>query len=182
MADAPLKAKTGRTWEQWVRTLDEHDAAQMAHPDIARLVSDTYGVQAWWTQTVTVGYERIKGLRVRGQRRDGTYEASKSRTFSVPVTELFDAWAEAPLRKRWLAAAGAKVRSATAPKAMRILWPDGSVVIAGFTAKGPRRARWRLRTRSCRTVKRRTCSRGTGPSGSTRWLTFLPGTSSSRQR
>jgi hypothetical protein len=137
MADAPLEAKTGRTWEQWVRTLDQHDAARMAHPDIARLVSDTYGVQAWWTQTVTVGYERIKGLRVRGQRRDGTYEASKSRTFNVPVAELFDAWAEAPVRKRWLDAAGAKVRSATAPKAMRILWPDGSVVIVGFTAKGP---------------------------------------------
>ena len=137
MADAPLEAKTGRTWEQWVRTLDQHDATRMAHPDIARLVSDTYGVQAWWTQTVTVGYERIKGLRARGQRRDGTYEASKSRTFNVPVAELFDAWADAPVRKRWLDAAGAKVRSATAPKAMRILWPDGTVVIAGFTAKGP---------------------------------------------
>ena len=137
MKDAVIAEKTGRTWAEWVETLDRHGAAQMPHRDIAALASKEYGVGAWWTQAVTVGYERIKGLRVRGQRRDGTYEASKSRTFNVPVAELFDAWADAPVRKRWLDAAGAKVRSATAPKAMRILWPDGSVVIAGFTAKGP---------------------------------------------
>ena len=136
-SDEVLKARTGCTWERWVGVLDYYRADKMAHRDIAALVSKKFKIEGWWSQAVTVGYERIKGLRVRGQRRDGTYEASKSRTFSVPVTELFDAWAEAPLRKRWLDAAGAKVRSATAPKAMRILWPDGSVVIAGFTAKGP---------------------------------------------
>ena len=140
MADAAVKEKTGRTWEQWVRTLDKHDAERMTHRDIALLVSGTYKVQAWWTQTVTVGYERIKGLRVRGQRRDGTFEASKSRTFGVSVDELFDAWADAAVRKRWLDATGVKVRSATKPKAMRILWPDGSVVIVGFTPKGDTRS------------------------------------------
>ena len=136
MADALVKEKTGRTWEQWVRALDKHEAERMSHRDIAVLVRSTYKVQDWWSQMVTVGYERIKGLRVRGQRRDGTYEASKSRTFDLPVGELFDAWADAAVRKRWLDAAGAKVRSATKPKAMRIAWPDGTVVIVGFTPKG----------------------------------------------
>ena len=137
MSDSVIKEKTGCTWQKWVKSLDYYGAENMSHRDIAELVKEKYKVADWWTQTVTVGYERIKGLRARGQRRDGTYEASKSRTFNVPVAELFDAWADAPARKRWLDAAGAKVRSATAPKAMRILWPDGSVVIAGFTAKGP---------------------------------------------
>ena len=136
MADDAVKEKTGRTWEQWVRTLDKHDAAAMKHPDIATLVSKTYKVQDWWSQTVTVGYERIKGLRARGQRRDGTYEASKSRTYNVPVKTLFDAWADAALRNRWLDDASVKVRSATPPKTMRLVFADGSVVIAGFTAKG----------------------------------------------
>jgi hypothetical protein len=136
MADEAVNEKTGRTWEQWVRTLDRHDAATMAHREIAMLVSVTYKVPEWWSQTVTVGYERIKGLRVRGQHRDGTYDASKSRTYAVPVATLFDAWADTALRNRWLDGTTVKVRSATAPKAMRLLWPDGSVVIAGFTAKG----------------------------------------------
>lgn len=136
MADAAVEEKTGRSWEQWVRTLDKHDASAMAHRDIARLVSGTYKVQDWWSQTVTVGYERIKGLRVRGQRRDGTYEASKSRTYNVSVKALFEGWADAAVRTRWLAEPNARVRSSTAPKAMRIVWPDGSVVLVGFMAKG----------------------------------------------
>src|SRR6266542_4355686 len=84
--------KTGCSWERWVNTLDALGAERMSHRDIAALVSEKYKVASWWTQTVTVGYERIKGLRARGQRRDVTYEASKSRTFNVPVTKLFMAW------------------------------------------------------------------------------------------
>lgn len=136
MSDAIIKEKTGRTWEGWVRTLDRHDAAQMAHRDIAALVSSTYKVPAWWTQTVTVGYERIKGLRAKGQRRDGTYEANKSRTFDVPVETLFDAWANASVRKRWLDEAGVKVRTATAPKSMRLGLADGNIIAVGFSPKG----------------------------------------------
>lgn len=136
MSDTVVKEKSGRTWKEWVSTLDAHDAGEMAHRDIALLVSGTYKVPDWWTQMVTVGYERIKGLRARGQRRDGSYEASKSRTFAVPVETLFDAWANASTRRRWLDEAGVKVRTATAPKSMRLGWPDGTIVAVGFESKG----------------------------------------------
>src|SRR6185369_17849812 len=85
MSDAVIKERTGCTWERWVKALDNKGADKMSHRDIATLVSEKYKVPSWWTQTVTVGYERIKGLRARGQRRDGSYETSKSRTFDVPV-------------------------------------------------------------------------------------------------
>jgi uncharacterized protein YndB with AHSA1/START domain len=136
MSDAVIKQKTGCTWERWVKSLDHHGAEQMSHRDIARLVSETYKVPSWWTQTVTVGYERIKGLRARGQRRDGTYEATKSRTLNVPVTTLFDAWADAEVRKRWLDGAAVKVRTATKPKSMRLGLSDGTIVAVGFVSKG----------------------------------------------
>jgi hypothetical protein len=136
MSDAVIQEKTGRTWDGWVQALDSHGAAELPHRDIAMLVSTTYKVGAWWTQSVAVGYERIKGLRARGQRRDGTYEASKSRTFDVPVSTLFDAWADARRRKRWLGETGVKVRTATAPKSMRLQMPEGAIVAVGFYAKG----------------------------------------------
>lgn len=136
MADARIVENTGRSWEEWVRLLDEDNAAQMAHPDIARLVSQKYGVRPWWTQAVTVGYERIKGLRARGQRRDGSFEAGKSRTFDVPVRVLFDAWADAATRRRWLDAKNLTVRTATRARSMRLGWSDGTVVALWFTAKG----------------------------------------------
>ena len=50
---------------------------------------------------------------------------------------LFDAWAEPGVRRRWLAGETVKVRSATSRKSVRLGFPDGSVVIVLFEAKGP---------------------------------------------
>jgi hypothetical protein len=112
----------------------------MVHRDIAALVHSKYKIDGWWSQAVTVGYERIKGLRARGQRLDGSYEASKSRTFDVPVAVLFETWADAKLRRRWLKGEGVKVRTATAPKSMRLGWADGSIIAVWFTAKSVARS------------------------------------------
>jgi hypothetical protein len=119
-----------------VKSLDYHGAAEMSHRDIAAIVKTKYKVADWWTQTVTVGYERIKGLRARGQRRDGTYEANKSRTYNVPVSTLFAAWKDADRRRRWLADGAVRVRTATEPKSMRLGWTDGTIVTVGFLPKG----------------------------------------------
>ncbi|HJP85645.1 MAG TPA: hypothetical protein VJ852_06625 [Gemmatimonadaceae bacterium] len=136
MSDDVIKAKTGCTWERWVRSLDYHGADKMSHREIASLVKKTYKVGDWWSQTVTVGYERIKGLRARGQRRDGTYEASKSRTFDVPVKALFEAWADDRTRKRWLDGTAVRIRTATEPKSMRLDFDNNSIIAVGFTPKG----------------------------------------------
>ena len=136
ISDAKLKEKTGCTWERWVYALDRRGADKMSHREIATLVNEKYKVDGWWSQSVTVGYERIKGLRARGQRRDGWYEASKSRTFNVPVAALFDAWADPAVRRRWLDGQTVKVRTATAPKSMRLDWTDGGIIAVGFTPKG----------------------------------------------
>ena len=135
-SDAVIKARTGCTWEKWVKSLDYHGADRMSHREIAEMVSTKWKVGDWWAQTVAVGYERIKGLRAIGQRRDGTYEASKSRTYNVPVDELFDAWADAGIRRKWLGDAKVRIRTATKPKSMRMDWNENAIVTAGFTAKG----------------------------------------------
>jgi hypothetical protein len=135
MSDEKIAASTGRPWREWVRVLDADGAQSMPHRDIAALVHTRYRVGDWWAQTVTVGYERIKGLRALGQRRGQGYEAGKSKTFNVPVSVLFEAWSDERTRRRWLGGAGARVRTATAPKTIRLQWSDGTVVIAWFMAK-----------------------------------------------
>jgi hypothetical protein len=84
----------------------------------------------------TRGYDRIKGLRERGQLRSGAYEASKSRTFNVPVNALFEAWKGDATRRRWLDGVDVVVRTTTKPKSIRLQWPDGTIVVVGFIAKG----------------------------------------------
>lgn len=136
MSDDKVSAKTGRTWQEWMRALDADGAAKMPHGEIAALVSGTHGVGSWWSQTVTVGYERIKGLRERGQRRDGAYEAGKTKTFDVPAKTLFDAWASDTARRRWLKGVKTTVRTATSPKTVRLQWPGNTIVVIGITPKG----------------------------------------------
>jgi hypothetical protein len=138
--DDAILARTGRTWEQWTHELDTHDAAAMPHREIATLLREQYGVDSWWSQNVTVGYERIKGLRERGQRRDGGYEAGKSRTYGVAVEALFEAWADDGSRRRWLGQVDTSVRTATAPRNLRLQWPDGTIVVVGFSDKGEARS------------------------------------------
>jgi hypothetical protein len=136
MSDAVVKEKTGCTWDRWVNALDRAGAETMTHRDVVDLVRKRYKTPDWWSQMVTVGYERIKGLRARGQRRDGTYEATKSRTFAVPIATLHDAFANSTKRAKWLDESGVKVRTSTAPKSIRLGFVDGSIVAVGFTPKG----------------------------------------------
>ena len=135
-SDAIMKARTGCTWERWVKALDHAGAHAWTHGEIARHVVERYKIPGWWAQSVTVGYERIKGLRDVGQRRGGAYEASKSRTFAVPLARLYRSFHDARQRKRWLSDVSVTVRSATPEKSMRVTWPDRSSVVMWFVAKG----------------------------------------------
>lgn len=136
MTDDAVHAKTGKTWSQWVEALDTIDAHTLPHREVAAHVRATYELTGWWSQTVTVGYERIRGLRAIGQRRDGGYGVYKSRTFPVDVVRLHRTFADARVRAKWLAEPGARVRGSTPPKSVRLNWPDGTSVTAWFVDKG----------------------------------------------
>jgi len=139
-SDAILKEKTGCTWERWVKALDHKQAHTWPHREIAKYVHEKYKIPGWWAQTVTVGYERIKGLRAIGQRRDGSFEASKSKTFPVPLARLYSAFHDARTRGRWLPGVDLTVRTATRDKSLRITWPDRTSVEVGFIRKGADRS------------------------------------------
>jgi hypothetical protein len=79
-SDEAIRAATGRTWDEWADLIDAWPGRDDGHGAIAGFVRDDHGVEGWWAQTVTVGYERITGRRRRHQRPDGTYETSTSRT------------------------------------------------------------------------------------------------------
>ena len=135
-SDEVVRANTGCDWGRWVKALDHVKAYEWSHREIARYVHEKYKVPGWWTQTVTVGYERIKGLRAIGQRRDGAYEVNKSRTYPVPLARLYRAFSDKRNRVKWLPGVDLTVRTATKDKSMRISWPDDTAVAVFFLSKG----------------------------------------------
>lgn len=140
MAEGNLVEATGHGWAHWVRLLDDHGARTLPHAAIARHLQEAEGVGGWWAQTITVGYERIRGLRAPGQHRDGSWQVGRSRTFPVLVERLFQAFHDEGERRRWLGVEGLTLRSARPGKVVRLVWPDGSVAEAGFTAKADSRS------------------------------------------
>lgn len=135
-ADDTIKAKTGCTWDKWVWALDQVNASEWPHREIARYVHEKYKIPGWWAQSVTVGYERIKGLREKGQRRGGMWEASKSRTVAAGVGTVFGFLKEPRRRRRWLGDMRAVVRTFVPNKSVRLTWEDGTSVEAYLVSKG----------------------------------------------
>jgi uncharacterized protein YndB with AHSA1/START domain len=120
--------------------LDAWDAAGHQHGEIVAWLVEQ-GVDNWWAQTVTVGYERARGLRAPGSGRDGLFTVSVSKTVAAPVERLFAAFTDDALRRRWLTDGELRVRTAQPGRSARFDWGDGTTrVNVGFTAKGPARS------------------------------------------
>ena len=136
MSDAAVKAKTGKTWAEWFAILDKWRAKRKPHREIAMYLYKERGVPGWWAQMVTVGYERVRGLREVHQTAEG-YAASRSKVFAVPLAKLYAAWRDKKARRRWMRGGAIEVSSATANKSLRGAWNAGdSRVDVMFCAKG----------------------------------------------
>lgn len=136
-SDESVRAATGRTLTAWFARLDKWGAKDKKHGEIARWLSEDEGVAGWWAQSVTVAYEQERGLRAPGQRSDGTYGVSASKTIEVDVDDLFDAFHDDEIRERWLGEVELDVRTVRPGKSLTAGWEDGSTRIAvWFTDKG----------------------------------------------
>jgi uncharacterized protein YndB with AHSA1/START domain len=125
MSDAAVAARTGKNWAEWVRTLNKTGAARMTHQEIAQYLHKRLGVPSWWSQMVTVGYERLTHRRKRHEKAQG-YDVGASRTLPVPVAHLFAAWNDPQKRRRWLREDEMEIRTARHDKSLRVRWGDGN--------------------------------------------------------
>jgi hypothetical protein len=83
LSDEKVREATGRGWDEWCALIDVEPGRDAGHSTIAAQLIEHHGIDGWWAQTVTVGYERIRGIRLKYQMADGTFTATKSKT--VPV-------------------------------------------------------------------------------------------------
>ncbi len=125
VSEERVVANTGHGWDHWLEILDEWGARGRTHTEIARFLMDDQGVAGWYAQSIAVGYERARGIRVKGQNKDG-FLISVSKTVDVPREHLFAAFDDPELRERWLPGAEMRERTTTPPRLARYDWEDGS--------------------------------------------------------
>lgn len=151
MSDEAVRRATGKDWAGWVRTLVRSGAAKMSHAEIARMLEADHGLSAWWSQSVTVGYERLTGRREKHQVAGG-YSASVTRTLAVSAAACERAWRDARKRKAWLAERIA-IRASATPGVVRFAWEDGSDVEVRLVAKGEEKTQVAVQVRKLRDAK-----------------------------
>jgi hypothetical protein len=135
-----VRSATGRGREEWFALLDADGAASRPYREIADRLVDDHGLSRWWAQKLTVEYQQARGRRAPGSRPDGTCTVTASKTIAVPAAELFDAFADRRVRRRWLPDVRLRSRGADPPTAIRFDVEDGSRVRVGISAVAPRKS------------------------------------------
>ncbi len=134
ISDEAVQKATGKSWSEWFAVLDAADATTMEHKAIATYLHREQGCSAWWAQSVTGAYERVRGMRERHEMPNG-YKVSVSRMVNVPLARLYGAWSEAE-RETWLPDDSFTVRTQREDKSLWALWHDGTTIGVLFYAKG----------------------------------------------
>jgi uncharacterized protein YndB with AHSA1/START domain len=139
-SDAKLSEETGRDWESWLSVLDRWGARDRKHGETVSFLMAEQGVPGWWAQSITTGYERARGMRLKHQQPDG-FTIYASKTIGVPIDVLFDAFHDGRQRRRWLTDGTMSPRTSQRGKVARFEWGEGPTrVEVTFEAKGPSKA------------------------------------------
>ena len=93
-----VERATGRSWDDWLAYMASIDAERLTHHEIASaLLTELEGMVdnlGWWARATAVAYEQSIGRRVPGQRPDGTFQTSVSRSTSLGMEALSGAWTD----------------------------------------------------------------------------------------
>lgn len=105
ISDEAILKGTGKPRSHWYKVLDSFGARTKGHtPSAAHLASKTK-LSGWWSQMITVEYERSRKIRVVGQNCRGEYETSVTRTIEAPAKRLWEAWAKGANMSKWFSSA-----------------------------------------------------------------------------
>lgn len=129
MGDDALRAATGRGWDDWCDVVEAWPGHDAGHAAIAAHLHAAHGLDHWWAQGVTVGYELITGRRLPYQRADGTFAASRSRTVRVAADDLRAALLDADARAELFPAHPTELRSRPGARSIRLALGSGVVLL-----------------------------------------------------
>ena len=130
--------QTGKTMEEWFAVLDKKGASSIPHSEIFALTGKLKGLSElneWNRNLLTTSYGWSRGLKERGEKESG-FEISVSKTVNAPLNQLYRAFADEALRKKWLKEK-ITIRKATENKSARVTWADGASSLSiDFYEKG----------------------------------------------
>lgn len=129
-SDEALRKQTGKDWQEWKATLENWGAAEKSYPEIIKFVAEEYNYNRWWSEGITVGYERMIAQRAVGQMNDGLYSASVTKMIDANIKRVHGALVVDLTRRQWLDSSVARLRTSMAPISARFDDYEANVIIA----------------------------------------------------
>lgn len=148
VSDASIRKATGRSTDEWFALLDARGGTGGDHKSRVRLLAEAGLASAWHQQTLTVMYEKERGLREPGQTATAGYEIGVRRTVPLPPDQVWARLTSARGLPEWLEAApplepgtrfalpdGAtgEVRTVQPGSRVRLVWKGGSTLQVTLT-------------------------------------------------
>ena len=84
MADADVKAATGKKWEEWYRLLDASGGPSAGRRALTDRLMKEHKLVAWWAQTIVVEYERARAVHEKDGRPKG-YAICVTKSIAAPA-------------------------------------------------------------------------------------------------
>jgi uncharacterized protein YndB with AHSA1/START domain len=134
LTDDTVQAKTGKTWEEWFKTLDKAGARMMDHREIVLTLQKQTGLSRWWSQMVAAGYANDRGIRQdqRAEPRDQRCEVTLTKVVAVPRAAAWAAWQDPGALAHWLPDARFELLKTVPQKILHLEWPGETRVSVRF--------------------------------------------------
>lgn len=126
-SEEAVQKATDKGWDEWFTLMDNEGCLEMNHTEMAKLLRDKLVVSAWWSQTITVAYERERGLRKVHERVDG-FSVGRTRTVDVSRDEVWDTLHDPAFLAEWLPDLEITPTSEKPPQRMLGTLPDGTTL------------------------------------------------------
>jgi len=129
-----VRAKTGKTWDEWCKILDKAGGRMMDHAEIALVLQKQMSLSPWWSQMVAVGYENERGIRPneRGGPPGNRFEVTLTKVVAVPRAAVWAAWQDPGTLARWLPDAKFEISKTVPHKILHLDWPGETRVAVRF--------------------------------------------------
>lgn len=101
VSNAAAIKRTGHGLDYWFKVLDRFGTGH-GHTRTAEYLYLKHKLPGWYAQSITVTWERARGLRQENQSCTGEFQVSVSRSIAAPVEALVDLINHAKTRKQWL--------------------------------------------------------------------------------
>lgn len=128
--DETLRNQTGKDWQEWKAALETWGAAEKSYPEIMNYLAQEFGYNQWWSEGITVGYERMIARRASGHMNVGSHSASVTKAINANINRVHTALVVELTRLQWLDRSIVRLRTSLAPKSATFDDHEANVIIA----------------------------------------------------